>query len=306
MEAIEELIKTSYIMQQIVNGISLGSIYSLTAIGYTMVYGILKLVNFAHGDIMMVGAYTALFLLHGSTWPTAFGIVAAVVTGSFAGYLIERLVYRPLRYKQTDHAVYLASLAVSVLMQNIAMLTFTPQPRKFPVSEKLVTTRIGEIVSTSPLFYIMVGTTVATGVLLMVFTKRSKIGIAMRACSENISAANLMGIDVNYIISITFLIGAGFAGLSGFMLAAQYGRVDPLMGFLIGLKAFTACVLGGIGNIFGAFLGGYFLGLAEVLTVGLLPAKYSGFRDVFVFTLLIAVLLLRPEGILSSVQQGRD
>lgn len=293
-----------YILQQMVNGLSIGSIYALTALGYTMVYGILRLINFAHGDVMMVGAYAALFIGLSSTMPIWLAALIAIIAGSIIGIIIERAAYKPLR-ESHESAVLVASLAVSILMQNLAILLFTPQPRYFPLPGYLTTPHIGEFITVSKLFYIILLVTIILTLFVVVFIKYTKTGIAMRACSENIKAAQLMGINVDRIITITFIIGSGLAGISGFMLAGQYGRVDPQMGFVIGLKAFVACVIGGIGNVYGAVVGGFLLGLSEMLIIGLLPAKFSGYRDTFVFTLLILVLLVRPTGIFEAVEERR-
>jgi branched-chain amino acid transport system permease protein len=293
-----------YIIQQIMNGLSVGSIYALTAIGYTMVYGILRLINFAHGDILMVGAYAGLVLGLNFFLPTWVALLISVIVACIFGYFIERFVYRPLR-GASEAATLLSSLAISLLLEHLAMLIFTPQPKAFhlPISLTSPITVYGII--TSNLFYLTVIVTIVLAIIVFAFVKYSKAGIAMRACSENIIAANLMGISVNNIVSITFLIGAGLASFGGFMLAGQYARIDPLMGFVIGVKAFISCVIGGIGNIYGAVLGGFILGLSEMLIVALLPAQYSGYRDAFVFSILIIILLIMPNGIFGSIGGNR-
>jgi len=295
----------NYIIQQIVNGLSVGSIYALTAIGYTMVYGILRLINFAHGDILMVGAYAGLVLGLNFFLPTWVALLITVIVACIFGYLIERLAYRPLRGASQD-ATLLSSLAISLLLEHLAMMIFTPQPKAFHLPASLASPIIVKGIILSNLFYITVIATIVLAIIVFTFIKYSKAGIAMRACSENIIAANLMGISVNKIVSLTFLIGAGLAGFGGFMLAGQYARIDPLMGFIIGVKAFIACVIGGIGNIYGAVLGGFILGLSEMLIVGLLPAQFSGYRDAFVFSMLIMILLIMPNGIFGSIGERRS
>jgi len=295
----------NYIIQQIVNGLSVGSIYALTAIGYTMVYGILRLINFAHGDILMVGAYAGLVLGLNFFLPTWVALLITVIVACIFGYLIERLAYRPLRGASQD-ATLLSSLAISLLLEHLAMMIFTPQPKAFHLPASLASPITVNGIIISNLFYITVIATIVLAIIVFTFIKYSKAGIAMRACSENIIAANLMGISVNKIVSLTFLIGAGLAGFGGFMLAGQYARIDPLMGFIIGVKAFIACVIGGIGNIYGAVLGGFILGLSEMLIVGLLPAQFSGYRDAFVFSMLIMILLIMPNGIFGSIGERRS
>ncbi len=293
-----------YFYQQLINGFSVGSIYALTAIGYTMVYGILRLINFAHGDILMVGAYAGLILGLHLFLPTWISIMITVFIACITGYFVERFAYRPLR-GAVESDVLVSSLAVSLLLQNLAIMIFSPQPRAFHLSKFLTSPIVLKGLVTSRLFYLIVTITVLLTITTFLFVKYTKIGIAMRACSENLRAAQLMGININNIITITFLIGAGLAGISGFMLAGQYARIDPLMGFVTGVKAYVACVIGGVGNIYGAVVGGFILGLAEMLMIGLLPAQFSGYRDVFVFVLLIMILLLLPNGIFGSVSEKK-
>lgn len=295
----------NYVIQQIVNGLSVGSIYALTALGYTMVYGILRLINFAHGDVLMVGAYAGLVLGLNFFLPTWVALLITVIVACIFGYLIERLAYRPLRGAKQD-ATLLSSLAISLLLEHLAMMIFTPQPKAFHLPASLASPKTVNGIIVSNLFYLTIIATVILAIIVFTFVKYSKAGIAMRACSENLIAANLMGINVNKIVSLTFLIGAGLAGFAGFMLAGQYARIDPLMGFIIGVKAFIACVIGGIGNVYGAVAGGFILGLSEMLIVGLLPAQFSGYRDVFVFSLLIIILLIMPNGIFGSIGERRS
>ena len=292
-----------YIFQQIINGLSIGSIYAVTAVGYTMVYGILKLINFAHGEVMMIGAYAGLLLGLNLFLPFWLALIISIAVACLFGLAIERLAYKPLR-GAGENTVLLSSLAVSMLLQNLVIMIFSPQPKTFLLPDYLIRPFVGDVI-TSPLFFITISFVVVCAILLTLFIKKTKIGIAMRACSENLTAARLMGINVDMVITVTFLIGAGLAGISGFILAGQYGKLEYNMGFVPGLKAFVACVVGGIGNIYGALVGGILVGLAEMLVIGLLPPMFSGYRDAFVFVLLILLLLIKPSGIFGSVE-GKD
>jgi len=293
----------TYLLQQAINGMTLGSIYALTAIGLSVVYGILRLINFAHGDVFMVGAYAALLLLAaagGNFWLALFG---AAVGAAVLGILIERAAYRPIR-QAPEVAALITSLAVSILLENAAIMVFTAQPRTFIVPGWLTELHMVR----GLLFNTLTVITVITAAVLMVgihlFVTRAKAGIAMRACAQNLVVAEMMGIDTSRIIMLAFAVGSALAAVAGAMLGAQYGRIDPFVGFLPGLKGFVAAVIGGIGNIPGAVLGGYVLGFAEIFFVGLLPPEFSGYRDAFVFLLLILVLLVRPQGLLAVGERG--
>ena len=293
-----------YILQQLMNALSLGSIYALTAIGYTIVYGILRLINFAHGDILMLGAYSAGFIFSQLCLPFSLAIVFSMIFAALIGMTIERAAYRPLR-RASEETTLITSFAVSILLQNLAMMLFTPQPKKFEIPAYLQTIHnVGNISYTNMKVLIII-LSVVLMLALTIYTKRTKMGIAMRASSENIDASTLMGIDVNSVVRTAFIIGSALAAVAGLMLSGQYGRVTPLMGFVPGLKAFVAAVIGGIGSIPGAALGGYLLGIGEILFVGLLPSEYSEFRDGFVFIVLILVLLVKPTGILGIEEDRR-
>lgn len=291
----------TYFLQQIVNGISLGSIYALVAIGFSITYSILRLINFAHGDILMIGAYCALFVLLSTEMPLAVAILGAMLCAALVGIMVERIAYRPLR-TANEEAMLITSLAVSIFIENLGIMTVSAQPRNFAFPH--VFSEIHDVggVTLSNMNILTVGVAVLLMLGLTVFVKQTKLGTAMRACSENIQAARLMGIDINIVIATAFAVGSALAAVAGVMLGGQYGRIEPLMGFVPGLKAFVAAVIGGIGSIPGAALGGYLLGLFEILLVGFLPVAYTGYRDAFVFVLLIVVLLLRPNGILGSVE----
>jgi branched-chain amino acid transport system permease protein len=293
----------TYIIQNLLDGISLGSIYALVAIGFSMTYSILRLINFAHGDILMIGAYCAVFIMVASHLPLWVGLLGAMLFAALIGMMVERVAFRPLR-GANEEAMLLTSLAVSIFIENLGIMTVSAQPRKFETTQALsFMHQIGEI-SVSNMTLLIFFLTVFLILLLTLFVTRTRLGVAMRACSENLVAARLMGIDINKVVACAFAIGSGMAAVAGVMLGAQYGRIDPLMGFIPGLKAFVAAVIGGIGSIPGAALGGYVLGLSEILLVALLPPMYSGYRDAFVFFILIIVLLIRPAGLL-GILEGR-
>jgi len=291
-----------YIAQQIVNGLNQGSIYALVAIGLTIVYGILRLINFAHGDLLMVGAYLSLALLLNSALPLGAAVLLPMIVVGGVGILVERLAYRPLR-GAPEVAMLITSLAVSTILQNGTVMTLTAQPRAFRLPQELIALHRMGGVSFSTLNVLTVGIAIILMLLLTLFVTRTRVGIAMRACSENLKAARLMGIDINQVIAYAFAIGSALAAVAGFMWAGRFGEIEPFMGFLPGLKAFVAAVIGGIGSIPGAVLGGYLLGFAEVFFVGFLPPAFSGYRDAFVFALLLIVLLIRPYGLLPTTTE---
>jgi branched-chain amino acid transport system permease protein len=285
-------------LQQLINGISLGSIYALIALGYTMVYGIVLLINFAHGDILMVGAYAAFFVLGaigaGPLGMLAAFIVSALICASF-GIVIERLAYRPLRSSPRLNSL-ITAIAVSLILENGArVLPFIgPNPRQFP-QPAVVNVTLGGSLSISNIQLIVIILSGLLMLLLNLLVNYTKRGKAMRAVSFDVSTASLMGISVNGIISFTFALGSVLAAAGGVLYASAYPQVNPLMGMMPGLKAFVAAVLGGIGSIPGAMLGGFILGIAETLTKGFISTQYS---DAISFGILIIVLLIKPTGIL--------
>jgi branched-chain amino acid transport system permease protein len=291
----------AYFVQNTIDGLSLGSIYALVAIGFSLTFSILRLINFAHGDILMIGAYCALFVMIGLQLPLWAALILAMGCAALVGILMERLAYRPLR-GVSDVAALITSLAVSILIQNIGIMTVSAQPRKFEIPEFLTLIHNFGNISVSNMTLLIIGLSLVLMVGFSLLVTRTKMGVAMRACSENIGVAQLMGIDINRVIAATFALSSGMAAVSGILLAGQYGRIEPLMGFVPGLKAFVAAVIGGIGSVSGAALGGYVLGLAEILLVALLPPAYSGYRDAFVFILLILVLLFKPSGLLGHAE----
>jgi branched-chain amino acid transport system permease protein len=292
-----------FLIQQAINAISIGSLYALMAIGLAMVFGILRLINFAHGDLIMVGSYAALLLLVAGApfWAAA---LAGIAASTIAGLIMERIAYRPIR-GAPDVAMLLTSFAVTILLENAAILLFNPTGRPFPAPAILgKALRFGPLqVASLDLIAILVA-----GVLLMLltlFVTRTEMGISMRAASEDLLAARLMGINVDAVIAYAFAIGSMLAGVVGLLWSARVGKIDPLMGFYPVLKAFVASVIGGLGSLPGAVLGGYVLGILEIVLQGLLPASLTPFRDGFVFAALIILLLFRPNGILGSTEREK-
>ncbi len=292
-----------YLTQQGINAISIGSLYALMAIGLAMVFGILRLINFAHGDLIMVGSYGALLLLVLGTpfWVAALG---GIVASTIAGLLMERVAYRPIR-GAPDVSMLLTSFAVTILLENAAILVFSPTPRAFPAPSFLNSTfRFGQL-QISRIDVVAIIVAVILLVLLTLFVTRTKLGISMRAASEDLLAARLMGINVNGVIATAFALGSMMAGVVGLLWSARVGKVDPLMGFYPVLKAFVASVIGGLGSLPGAVLGGFLLGFLEILLQGLLPSSLAPFRDAFVFVALIILLLFRPNGIMGSAEREK-
>lgn len=286
------------------NGLALGSIYALLAIGLTMVYGILRLINFAHGDLMMLGAYLATVMIGSAYFPIILAVLVPTVLIGLFGLLVERVAYRPLR-GAPEVALLITSLGVSRLLQNSAVLGLSPQPRSFRLPGSLTESFEVAGVRLTQLDVLTFVLVLALMVGLTAFINRSRTGMAMRASSENLQAARLIGINVNHVVGAAFLIGSALAGVAGFLWAGRYGIIDPFMGFVPGLKAFVAAVIGGIGSIRGAVIGGVLLGVAEIGFVGFLPPEYSGFRDAFVFGLLLLVLLVRPNGLFGTSEIER-
>ncbi len=294
-----------YIVQQTLNAISLGSIYALVAIGLAMVFGILRLINFAHGDLMMVACYVAFFLT-ASGIGIVFGVVIAILATTILGILMERVAYRPVR-GSPDVIMLLTSLAVSIFIENIFIMFVSPVPRSFRGVYPSFLDNVNHwgAVNISNINLITIGITIGLFGLLYLFVKRTQIGISMRATSEDAMAAQLVGININQVILTAFILGSALAGIAGYLWAARLGKIDPLMGFIPLLKAFVAAVIGGFGSLAGAVLGAYVLGFAEIFLIGFLPPALSSYRDAFVFLFLIIVLLIRPNGILGSVEREK-
>lgn len=294
-----------YFLSQLFNGLKLGSVYAMVAIGYSMVYGILRLINFAHGDIMTVGVYTILVLSTAFGMPLWATIIISIIISILVGLTAERVAYRPLR-DAGEETTLISSLAVSILIQNLLVMIFSPQRVAFHLPEYLSKLYTFGTIRLSTINIITFISVFVILIALSYIIKYTKIGMAMRACSDNMNAAKLMGININTVVVVAFVIGSGLAALSGLMLAGEYKTIDPLMGFVPGLKAFSAAVLGGIGSLSGAVLGGFILGIAEMLFAGLMPTEITPYRDAFVFLLLILVLLIKPNGILGSNDGGRS
>jgi branched-chain amino acid transport system permease protein len=298
------------LLQQIINGLVLGSVYALVALGYTMVYGIINLINFAHGEVLMVGAlvsWTVVTALADSGLPgwlkLLISLIVAVVVCAALNYLIEKVAYRPLR-NAPRLAPLITAMGMSLLLQTLAMIIWKPNYKPYPIllpSEPFVIG--GAVINTTQI--LILAATAVTLVGLMWLVNRTKLGRAMRATAENPRVAALMGVKPDMVISATFIIGAALAALAGVMYAANYGSVQHTMGFLPGLKAFTAAVFGGIGNLAGAVVGGVLLGLIESLGAGYIGTLTGGvlgshYQDIFAFIVLILVLTVRPQGLLGE------
>jgi branched-chain amino acid transport system permease protein len=285
-------------LQHLANALALGSLYALIAIGYTMVYGILRLINFAHGDVFMLGAYLAFysvatFLL---PWWATF-LVAVALTAAF-GVVLERVAYRPLR-DSPKISVMISAIGASFLIENVAIVLFGGRPKGVTVPAIMdVKLGLGGVSLMSVSVIIPVLTFAVLAVLLWV-VHRTKTGMAMRAVSTDLDAARLQAIDVNRVVAFTFGAGSLLAAVGGIMWSYKYPQLNPLMGVMPGLKCFIAAVIGGIGNIWGAVLGGFLLGGIELLTIAFLPTL-TGYRDAFAFVLLIVVLLVKPSGLLGG------
>ena len=284
--------------QHCFNALTLGSLYALIAIGYTMVYGILRLINFAHGDILMVGAYFVFFGTFAYGWPWGLAAILAIVGASIIGVAIERVAYRPLRGAPRISAL-ISAIAVSFFIESLAVVVFSGQPRPVLQPEWLISEwQLGQVRILKLTAFVPVMTAILVAVLLYVVYK-TKPGLAMRAISKDIETTRLMGVRVDNIIAFTFCIGSALAAASGIMWALRYPQVHPYMGIMPGLKAFIAAVFGGIGSIQGAVIGGLALGFVEIMTVAFLP-ELSGYRDAFAFVLLVLVLVVKPTGLLGE------
>ncbi len=320
----------STFLQQLINGISLGAIYSLIALGYTMVYGVLKLINFAHGDVYMVGAFMGYYLANGlgargaqAIGQSADGLIARGLLGSGAmepslitalvvmllamaicaalGVIIERFAYRPVR-KYSRLTALITAIGVSLLLENGGQVVFGADPKFFPelFKKRNIDLFGGASINSADIIVLVIAIALMIGLQIVVF--RTKTGRAMRAVSFNLQSAKLMGINTDRIIMFTFALGSALAAAAGVLVAIRIPRIDPLMGILVGLKAFVAAVLGGIGNIPGAVLGGLLIGITETMVVGYLSPTY---KDAVAFAILILILLFRPSGLLGSVAQEK-
>ncbi len=298
------------IADQVLNGLTIGGIYALIALGYTLVYGILFMINFAHGEIFMFGSFAGFFILlqlaeSGFTEDNVAlsllaALLGAMLVSSILGVILERVAYRPLR-RAPRLAPLISAIGASIFLQNVMMLLVKARMQIYPDVFPEGAIGIGPVsISYFQVFIILGSVAMMAGLYL--FIKRTRTGKAMRAVAEDKDTAALMGIDVDRIIVTTFVVGSALAGVAGVMVGMYYTQINHMMGFLPGIKAFTAAVLGGIGNVAGAMLGGYVLGLAEALGVLVLPAQY---KDVIAFSLLVLILVFRPRGILGEVVSER-
>ncbi len=284
-------------LTNLINGLSLGSVYAIIALGYTMVYGIAKMLNFAHGDIIMVGGYVCFCAFNYLGLPTGVGVLLSIVACTVLGIVIERLAYKPLR-NAPSLDVLITAIGVSYFLQNAALLIWGSDTKSFPSVVNLPSVSLfgGQlVVSAITIITVIAGVVVMVG--LTMFTGKTRMGKAMRACSEDRGAATLMGINVNSTISLTFAIGSGLAAVAGVLMCSAYPTLIPTTGSLPGIKAFTAAVIGGIGSIPGAFVGGLVLGVIEIFAKAYVGTQLA---DAIVFGVLIVVLLVKPSGLLGK------
>lgn len=285
-------------IQQMVNGFSLGSMYALIAIGYTMVYGVLRLINFAHGDIMMVGAFLGYTFISILGLPFPIAVVLAVVLSALAGIITDKIAYKPLR-DAPRISLLITAIGISFFLENAFTVFAGGVPRAFPVPEYMenIFTVANITFSVSSIMVPAVTLFLLVGILFVLY--RTKYGMAIRALSFDIKTVNLMGIDANMIISIVFALGSALAAVGGIFWVVNYPSVEPMMGVLVGLKAFAAAVVGGIGSVTGAVLGGFIIGFTEVVVIAFWP-ELGGFKDAFAFIFLIFVLIFKPTGIMGE------
>jgi len=293
-------------LQQVFNGLSLGSIYALIALGYTMIYGILRFINFAHGDVFMIGAYSGYYLAILFGFSSASGaasimlavliLLCSIIICATLGFTIEKLAYKPLR-ASPKLTILITAIGVSLFLEYTGQLVFGADPKSFPtlLENKPALTLGGAVIYSNPLVVLVMS--VILMITLRIIVMKTKMGTAMRAVSYNMTAASLMGININRVVSFTFIIGSSLAAAAGILFGLNYPKIDPLIGILYGLKAFVAAVLGGIGNIPGAALGGMIIGLLETFVVGYISPTY---RDAIAFGILILILLFRPTGLLGK------
>ena len=283
-------------LAHLINGISLGSIYAIIALGYTMVYGIAKMLNFEHGDVIMVGGYISFCSMMYLNLPAPVAVLVAVFVCTVLGIVVERLAYKPLR-AATSLAVLITAIGMSYFLQNAALLIWGANPKAFPNMFKNIEAIEIAGARVSPVAIVAIVANLIIMVALTLFTTRTKVGKAMRAVSEDKGAATLMGINVNFTISLTFAIGSGLAAIAGVLLCTAYPTLMPTTGSMPGIKAFTAAVFGGIGSIPGAMIGGILLGIIEILARAYISSELA---DAIVFGVLIVVLIFRPTGLLGK------
>ena len=285
-----------YIFQQIFNGIVLGSIYALLALGMAVIYGILGLINFAHGALITVGAFCFYFLFSVFHLPFILVIFLAIALGGLMGFVLEAIGYRKLR-GAPGLSLLITSLGIYIFIENAVKLLVSPQPYAFsipPFLDKI----ISNFITFRLIDLFIIATTITIMICFAIFVKRNKVGIAMRGISESVEKARLVGINVNQVIIWSFIVASAIAALTGFMWGSKYGQISYNMGFMPGIIAFVSIVIGGIGSIPGAVLGGFLIGLVQTFSIGFLPPGWTMYRDAIVFALLIVVLLIKPTGIM--------
>jgi branched-chain amino acid transport system permease protein len=292
------IVDASFWFQQVVFGMTLGCLYGLLAIGYTMVYGVLRLINFAHGDLLMVSAYIAFFGIVQFHLPWQASFVLAILLTGLLGILIDKGAYKPLR-KSPRISALITAIGVSFLLENLGLVIIGGRPKSFPKPELFDGILKAGGMHIPYLSFWILGITAVLLVIVLSIVYRSKVGMAMRALSRDIETVRLMGVDADRVISFTFFLGSALAACGGILWCMRYPALEPFMGVFPGLKAFVAAVLGGIGNVGGAALGGLILGLAEIFIVAIKP-ELSGYRDAIAFSILIAILLTRPTGIMGE------
>ena len=293
------------LLQQFLNGISLGSMYALIAIGYTMVYGVLRLINFAHGDIMMVGAFLA-FLIFSISGSFSLAVLIAIIGASLVGVLTYKIAYKPLLDKNAPKiSLLITAIGVSFFLENLFNMLFGGIPKSFSYPESLDKT-IYIFNAVIPLSSVLIAVfTIFILIFVLLFLNKTKYGIAIKAIAFDISTIKLMGINVDLMIMLVFVIGSALASLGGIFYAISYPSIDPLMGVLVGLKAFAGAVLGGIGSVAGAAIGGFILGFSEIFIVAFFP-EFAGYKDGIAFMFLIFILLFKPTGIMGiDFERGR-
>ena len=286
--------------QQLVNGLTLGSVYAVIAIGYTLVFGVLNIVNMAHGGIIMMGAYVGLLLVTVAGWGLFPALIGAMVGGAILGYLLEVLALRPLRGKKVTHlAPLISTIGVSIFLESAALLVFGPQTRAFPTDyNQLMDFGLFKI---SEIQIISMGTAIVLMVLLTLLLNKTKIGKAVRATAENIETASLLGIHTRRIITFTVMLASALGAAAGVLIALSFNAIEPTMGTSMGFKGLAVLIMGGLGNVGGAMAGGFILGVAEVFSVAY---GASSFRDAVAFGLIILILFIRPQGLFAKAGKG--
>ena len=286
--------------QQLVNGLTLGSVYAVIAIGYTLVFGVLNIVNTAHGGIIMMGAYIGLLLVTVAGWGLFPALIGAMVGGAILGYLLEVLALRPLRGKKVTHlAPLISTIGVSIFLESVALLVFGPQTRAFPTDyNQLMDFGLFKI---SEIQIISMGTAIVLMVLLTLLLNKTRIGKAVRATAENIETASLLGIHTRRIITFTVMLASALGAAAGVLIALSFNAIEPTMGTSMGFKGLAVLIMGGLGNVGGAMAGGFILGVAEVFSVAY---GASSFRDAVAFGLIILILFIRPQGLFAKAGKG--